>query len=593
MQWDHTPSVEEEALAKKLFKETEDFWEAARKRQYPKDSPEINKLFNKYGTLADMGNIDAMYLLGNLYHKDFTDFFDREELAVYYLKKAANLGHKEAMYDLGCKLNEEFSNWYNEEQATEWFEKAANLGHYPAMYELVKILKKDEPWKAYEWLDKITDNPANVFDARLADAYYLQAELQWSDERLIPDYERAIELYRIAAFNKHYKAALKLGILYEKGYTIDNKTIVKPDMVSAGFYMITAYENEHKYSYLRQATFRYARMLNTGSGVSKNYKKAFQLFYEAACGRNGAAMVEYADFFCSGKLFEPDLEMAFLWLLISQSFNCYGYSNHRDEKILELEPKLNRKRVIELQDKAQACVNMIKSYGDFEKSNLIPTAFEKSNLIPTAEEYLAEHIYLNHADQEPASAEATDADNQAERVNWAHKNEKAFLPLASEMEKIRKDLKPEDVEFRIWIDKKIPSVEAMDFSVLKVKYKDYDLQVKNMKIYSNTKKICEKARNLLIRLAIAQNPDLCQCRDEGARLIKRIIQADSTTEVSALNRLYKLLFYNGKTVKKSPMIDKEKGILKIQLKFCCPDKNSVSGFLPKYNPKDLIINKKS
>jgi hypothetical protein len=97
----------------------------------------------------------------------------------------------------------------------------------------------------------------------------------------------------------------------------------------------------------------------------------------------------------------------------------------------------------------------------------------------------------------------------------------------------------------------------------------------------------------MFRLAIAQDPDLCELRDENERLrlISEIIKTD--TEVSVLNRLYNLLFYDGNTVKKSPMIDKESGTLKIQLKFCCPGKNSVSGFLPKYNPKDLIINKKS
>jgi hypothetical protein len=95
MQWDHTPSVEEEALAKKLFEELDYFWEA--RTHYPIDSLEINELVEDFETLADMGNIDAMYWLGRLYHdSDLYESFD-SKVASSWFEKAANLGHALAM----------------------------------------------------------------------------------------------------------------------------------------------------------------------------------------------------------------------------------------------------------------------------------------------------------------------------------------------------------------------------------------------------------------------------------------------------------------------------------------------------------------
>jgi TPR repeat protein len=573
--WDFSPSSEDEYLSEKTYFELQYLKKCTTEYDQLISEQECKKLLDISTQLADKGVIDGMYYMGRLYDKVLSACFDQEK-------------------------------------AKECFEKASDKGHRLAKYELAKKFRYDNPGRAYSLLCEITDEADNVY----AHACYMKGELLWGDKlHPFPDYPNAIKNYEVAGYRKHYKAALKVGKLYEEGFREDNKTIVFRNIVNAGYYMKIAYENEPIITIRKEATFRYARMLNEGSGVTQNYSEAFKLFYEAACARNGEAMVELANIFYKSVMFDPDYEMAYLWLLISQSFQCYNYSNQRDGQRREVEVLLSPKKIMELQEKAPACVAKINS----SKSALVT-----SGLIPSATEYLAEHSWMSkpeaQADSAPPEDQAEEVDeNKARDTKYLFK-QKGQVVSDAEKDAIEKEFKAEAVTFRIWIDKDIREMKGnqrigednlrnlrnnsrdkakiennLEFDTLRVKYEGYDLQAMYMDDFSKLR-MCHSARNLLVRLAVARHnmPEDRYVKFEREVKIKKkqteIIEKAADADVSAINTMFKKLFPFRE--KSSGAINKAAGELKIKLEIASPEDATVSGFVQNaYDYDDLLHEK--
>lgn len=541
MDWDHEASEEEIKIAEELFAKAEALNESIKevvalpKRIKNIDSGQrktyIEELIKLYEQLADMGNIDAMYKLGNFY--SYYPFYDRDK-------------------------------------AQKWYERAANLGHQLSMYEIADMIHQDNPKLALQWLDKITDD----YNPKLADAYYLRAELLWKrDNLLYPNSKtEALIYYSFAARYNHYQAALTLGVMYEEGYKKNGKEIIPPNDAWAGENMEIAYNNEEAGYYMRKATFRYARMLNTGRGVARNRTKAYLLFNEAAYEGNGRAMVELAQIYVADELFPVDNEMAYLWLLIAQAFDCHEYSAQRSRLIDEIHEKLTKIKVLQLENKASRCVNIIKSIFHLKDIN---------KYIMNPEDYLEKHSYLRIPEAPEITAIATDQEEdkavaEATIEDNDYTDEKEYIfkqggEVVSEenLKEIKQNFDPNKVTFRIWIDKGIKENKPLDFQTLKVKYEGYSLQSKDMIIYSNGEhKICPQTRNLLFKLALAKYKE----KDYSG-----MIKQGNKNDVTAINRLFKLLFpfYT----KPSPAINRDAGKLNIQLEIQSPGDKTVIGLV--------------
>ena len=84
---------------------------------------------------ADLpGKADIYYRLSNIYRDGFkTDIKADDAQAVKYLRKAAELGLPDAMYELGeCYANGQHGIAANIQEGLKWIKKAADAGHSKA-----------------------------------------------------------------------------------------------------------------------------------------------------------------------------------------------------------------------------------------------------------------------------------------------------------------------------------------------------------------------------------------------------------------------------------------------------------------------------
>jgi TPR repeat protein len=90
---------------------------------------------------ADAGNATAMFMLGNLYHKD-----KNYGKAIEWYQNAADAGNKDAMYNLGYLYEDRYRNGValdlDYEMAREWYKKAAAAGNTDAKKRLDRLRGK-------------------------------------------------------------------------------------------------------------------------------------------------------------------------------------------------------------------------------------------------------------------------------------------------------------------------------------------------------------------------------------------------------------------------------------------------------------------
>ncbi len=82
---------------------------------------------------ADAGDTAALFEIGMEYLKGSADRPAEPAIAKRYLERSAQLGHREAMYQLGDLLSCNVAGPKQPEQSQEWFSRAAHLGHPKAI----------------------------------------------------------------------------------------------------------------------------------------------------------------------------------------------------------------------------------------------------------------------------------------------------------------------------------------------------------------------------------------------------------------------------------------------------------------------------
>ena len=89
-------------------------------------------MLDLYLKASSLNEADVFYRISNLYRDGAVDIPKDDAKAVDYLRKAADLGWADAMYDLGVRYEKGNGIPADSEKAMSWFEKAAAAGHAEA-----------------------------------------------------------------------------------------------------------------------------------------------------------------------------------------------------------------------------------------------------------------------------------------------------------------------------------------------------------------------------------------------------------------------------------------------------------------------------
>lgn len=197
------------------------------------------------------GVLDAHLFLGWAYidHDNFYNITPNHKKAVYFFKKAAEHGVKEAMYNLGILFETGVTGEKNIDEAFKWFKKAADHGDGFSQYKLSSLYTRGsrrhniepDPKLAAQFMEQAARE--GVVSAKIKLAILLlegknvqkdvMAAIEWLEEAseegdlvaknlLAQTYvdlapEKAVELFREAIEEGSEDAMNGLGVLYEEG----------------------------------------------------------------------------------------------------------------------------------------------------------------------------------------------------------------------------------------------------------------------------------------------------------------------------------------------------------------------------------------
>ena len=188
----------------KFYWEQEDYDESEKWYKMAADKGNVNAMFN----LADDIYYNKIALINNIL-LPFRQRFDEVSYDIYdnfplskininlakkWYEKAANLGNRAAMNNLGLIYSEEGNN----EKAREWYEKAANLGNIVAMNNLGFIYYKEgNNEKAKEWHKKSANLGSSIAMNNLGIIYEREGNIEeakeWYEKAYNEGYEKSKE----------------------------------------------------------------------------------------------------------------------------------------------------------------------------------------------------------------------------------------------------------------------------------------------------------------------------------------------------------------------------------------------------------------
>ena len=233
--------------------------------------PDYKKARRWYAKAAAEGDVDAIERLADLFMREATNpksffqrlFFSRKKefgmmVQAYKLcQVAAEKGNTAALCHLGQIADAGIFEPPNPDKALEYFKKAADLGDRAAMVDIGNMYYEQEKYKeGVEWYGKA----AKLGDAKAAYNIGLYFE------QIVKDYPKAAGWYRRSSEGGIAEAATNIAYLYAKGLGCA-KNVAK------------AVEWYAKGSELGDpaATLQLAEQYKTGDGVPKDLGKAEEL----------------------------------------------------------------------------------------------------------------------------------------------------------------------------------------------------------------------------------------------------------------------------------------------------------------------------
>jgi TPR repeat protein len=175
---------------------------------------DIEKAIDWYTNAAEVGLVEAKYLLGELYDNYCYGNENYKQKAKKWTEKAAKKGHVQAQYKLSYIYTYGHGVHKDPKQAIKWCRKSAEQGYVSAQlglghqYSYGANLSKDL-FKAAEWYTKAAKQGSTEAQCSLGELY----EGGWGVNQNFP---LAYSLFNVAAINRCDEAARLRSKLEEK-----------------------------------------------------------------------------------------------------------------------------------------------------------------------------------------------------------------------------------------------------------------------------------------------------------------------------------------------------------------------------------------
>ena len=221
---------------------------------------------------AELGNVEANYLLGCFYDFGYGVKINYEKAYDYYLCAAEN-GHAHAQYDVGFAFRYARGIERNLEKAIYWFKKSAALECDAGQYELANcywhgIGVEEDRRLATEYYLKAYEQGYDKAGYRLVRCYYYGLNI---DKNLVEEF---IDNYVCFGGDNDKEFLFYLGEMYYEG------NLVEQDYKRA----VECFEEAIDIDY--NSYYHLAECYFYGLGTERNLSKAFEYYQEASYNPN-------------------------------------------------------------------------------------------------------------------------------------------------------------------------------------------------------------------------------------------------------------------------------------------------------------------
>ena len=171
------------------------------------------------GKAADAGHRYAQAALGELYMLGWGPLEKDQEKAALWMGRAAQQGLREAMTSYGSMLAGGKGVKENRREAFVWIRKAADAGEPRARLMMaMNALARDEREEAARWFSLAAENGDDAVLSMLGVLY------GWGDAAVAGESEKVTEVRRYAQRGEP-EAQLMLGLLFEEGWGVARNTV--------------------------------------------------------------------------------------------------------------------------------------------------------------------------------------------------------------------------------------------------------------------------------------------------------------------------------------------------------------------------------
>ncbi|MHA1539871.1 MAG: SEL1-like repeat protein [Alphaproteobacteria bacterium] len=283
------------------FKTAEAYYNGIGTKVKPEDALEW------YHKVAEKNHIESLKKLSEIYAKGIPGILEpNRPISIKWLTSAALSEDVESQIKMGILYREGINAPLNLRKATRWLKAAAGNGSLKAQVELADlyyngrgIMKKDG--EAIKLLQIAIENKKAP-----AKAFYQLGLMNYFGAGIKRDFEKAMELFLIAAKKKDLNAQISISEMYQKGQGIPDG---RKNPKKAVMWLEKAIKQGS-----HEAKYRMAKLCLEGEIVPKDKKKALALFKETASYGHAPSMGELGNYY----LAKEDFKNAYIWFRLAE-----------------------------------------------------------------------------------------------------------------------------------------------------------------------------------------------------------------------------------------------------------------------------------
>jgi len=262
---------------------------------------------------ASQGSSDAQYelaqiLLDSYYNSDLKKVNEGEK-ALKYLKLSANQGHENAIFLLGNRYANRFSDWYNKRLAIKWLKLSLKLGNFEAQYEIAKLYRFTNPKLFFSCNKRAAENGDLKAPLEVGLCFFYGKGVKKNLNEAVKYFKQFSSLDEW--FGK--EAEYYLGLCYKNGLGI------KKDLKLA----IKHYENVIKYSSSFEGAYSQLTHIYLDEGKYYDPKLAFKMLRKGCDKGFKDCFTNLGYCYSSGTGTKVNIPQAIKWYqLSSKTNNC-------------------------------------------------------------------------------------------------------------------------------------------------------------------------------------------------------------------------------------------------------------------------------